>query len=54
MVVFNFNDEKVTINFPGDAYGIDVIENMNPNKMARIFITRDYQIICDVCINHMT
>ena len=40
-IAFAFNNEKMIIKLPNDACDVGGIENVDPNDMARIRITRD-------------
>ena len=40
-VAFSFNNEKLHIEIPNEAYDVDGIMNINANDLSRIKITRD-------------
>ena len=43
IIVFVFNNNKISVDLPQELYGVVVIENVDPNDFSRIRITRDFK-----------
>ena len=44
-IAFAFNNDKIVVNLPNEACDVGGIQNVDPNDMARIRITRDCEFI---------
>ena len=51
-IALGFNNESIVITLPPDAYDLNVIEQIDPNDMGRIRITRDCELLILLFILH--
>ena len=51
-IVFAFNNEKVTVNFPEDAYDVEGIDDLDCNIVSLMRITRDCKLIPVIFYSH--
>ena len=53
-IALGFNNESIVITLPPDAFDLDAIEEIDPNDMGRIRITRDCEFLILLLIsNHI-